>query len=1440
MKPGLIQIITILVLTACSGTDPHDAILGQPQYTYSSPVAVLLDSRPPGKTSVLPSSTRILRDEIYAAQPATGGKRMRIPPATTLASRPISSFTHFGTEQGLALSTIAAGWVDTLGNLWFGTAGGGVSRFDGTNFTTFTTLHGLAHNTVRSIAEDSAGNIWFGTNGGGISRYDGKGFETFTTEHGLTHNMIRALMEDHEGNLWIGTEGGGASRYDGKTFTTFSTAHGLPHTTVWCITEDSLGNLWFGTGGGLSRFDGSGFTTFSERQGLADEIVRSIVEDKQGQLWIGTNGGVSVYDGHKFRNITTAQGLIHDMIRCVAEDKRGNLWFGTEGGLSRYDGTSFVNLTTRQGLRNNAIRTITEDKSGNLWFGTEGGGVSRYEGTNITTYTTAQGLAFDIIRCIVEDDSGNMWFATQGGGVSRYDGQNFTTFTTAQGLISDEVWSMAKDRSKHLWFGTASSGLSRFDGLTFTSYTTEHGLASNSVRAITEDRNGNLWFGTEGGGVSRYDGKHFTTFSTKDGLAHNDVRSIAEDRKGNLWFSTNGGGICKFDGRSFTSYTKAQGLPSNVVWSIEEDVSGNLWFGTGSGACRFDGKSFLTFTTVQGLADDVVYDIAEDDQGVLWFGTNAGISGLKFKSPAAGMNESKIEGAGSLSVNNEVLSTMIPVWDIYSIRTGYPVKSINLNAMCISRMGLPLAEDKSVGVIWSGCGDNKLIRFDPAGKMINANKPQVFVQAIKIAGTKINWYGLGKWEKDSTILAQQEAMIFGRLLPPAERDVIQKKLRDVSFDTLSEIHHLPRNLVLPYRHNQVSFDFGVIETGRNFLVRYQYILEGYDKGWSPVTEKTSVTYGNILEGSYEFKLKSRSPEGVWSDPVVYSFVVLPPWWRSWWAYSTYALAFAAMVWVARKQVIKRERLNNEVKLKKLEADKYQELDSLKSRFFANISHEFRTPLTLLLLPLEKRELQASTPEEREEFGIMRRNASKLLNLVNQLLDLSRIEAGSLKLKTIHGNLNSFISTISSQFSSMAQSRKIHFEIIPIAQVDAWFDPDKLEKIISNLLSNAFKFTPSGGSISVIISTDKDHAKVEISDSGMGIPPEKVDRIFDRFYQVDDSSQREFEGSGIGLSLVKELVELHHGTITVDSKPGQGSCFTLRIPLGNRHLANDEISELTELVSMPVVRTFNNADASPLSAPNEEIPKVLIVEDNEDLRNYLNLSLRDKYNIVEASNGQQGLEYASREIPDLILSDLMMPKMDGLQLCREIKNNEKTSHIPVILLTAKTDHETRIDGLEIGADDYLSKPFSLPELTARVNNLIETRKKLRKLFSSAIVLKPSDIKVNSLDDRFIKKVMDRIEAHIANPGFSVELLADEVAMSSVQVYRKLKAITGQTPNDLIRNVRLERAASLLDQRAGNVADVAYMVGFNNLSYFAKCFKDKFQQSPSEYLKRNAVV
>lgn len=563
------------------------------------------------------------------------------------------------------------------------------------------------------------------------------------------------------------------------------------------------------------------------------------------------------------------------------------------------------------------------------------------------------------------------------------------------------------------------------------------------------------------------------------------------------------------------------------------------------------------------------------------------------------------------------------------------------------------------------------------------------------------------------------------------------------------------------------------------------------------------------------------------------------------AYSFYLSRYLSQT---KKNLKEEYIINDQLSLINRQAEKIKDLDQAKSRFFANISHEFRTPLTLLLGPIEKRLNVADDHDDKTELASMHRNASRLLTLVNQLLDLSRLEGGTLKLKCRHADLPAVILSVSSQFSSMADSKEIEFEILAKQPVYLFFDLDKLEKIITNLLSNAFKFTPSGGSIMLSI-TQQDptenfkhgYAQIDIADTGTGIEEEHLDKIFDRFYQVDMSSTRSYEGSGIGLSLTKELIELHHGSISFTSTFGQGSVFTVKLPLGNSHLSAEEIlegdiekvvQETNEAFSLSVLE-------EPLKKKSPELPRILLVEDNADLRYYLTKSLREQFNLMEAEDGEQGISLAIQEVPDLIISDLMMPKVNGMQLCQQLKENEKTSHIPIIMLTAKADQQTKIGGLETGADDYIYKPFEMTELLARINNLIGNRKLMREKFSKQILWQSGEIKLQSQDDHFLKKIMDIIELNLTDYTFSVEKMADEAAMSQIQLYRKVKALTGLPPNDLIRQLRLKRAADMLLNNTGNVTDVAYQVGFNNLSYFAKCFKDTYGVSPKHYSGQPAV-
>lgn len=588
---------------------------------------------------------------------------------------------------------------------------------------------------------------------------------------------------------------------------------------------------------------------------------------------------------------------------------------------------------------------------------------------------------------------------------------------------------------------------------------------------------------------------------------------------------------------------------------------------------------------------------------------------------------------------------------------------------------------------------------------------------------------------------------------------------------------------------------------------------------------------------------------IWGNhfPVIRVFFILIGFITPFLAYSYYLARYLS---TTKKNLAREHIINEQLSVINHQAEKIKELDQLKSRFFANISHEFRTPLTLLLGPIEKRLAIATKQADKIELSSMHRNASRMLTLINQLLDLSRLESKTLKLNCRHTDLQPTILSIMSQFSSMADSKAINFEVVNPQPVTLFYDADKLEKIITNLLSNAFKFTPVGGSITLTITQqdpdenfENGYAQIIIADTGTGIETEHLSKIFDRFYQVDMSSTRAYEGSGIGLSLTKELVELHQGSISVTSAPGKGSTFTVKLPLGNNHLNEEEIErdhvDLTIPKSNGAVH-INIPENIIIENTIQGLPRLLLVEDNADLRYYLRENLKQQFNLSEAEDGEKGIATALEEVPDLIISDLMMPKINGLQLCQQLKEDEKTSHIPIILLTAKADVETKLQGYKYGADDYIAKPFQIEEVIVRVENLIANRKRVQEKFARHLTISPNALPVNSIDERFLKRAMELVEKFIGDSSFGVEPFSKEMGVSHTQLYRKLHAITGFNPNEFIRHMRLLRAADLMRQKAGNVADITYQVGFNNLSYFSKVFKEKFGITPIEFLKNPSPI
>jgi len=662
---------------------------------------------------------------------------------------------------------------------------------------------------------------------------------------------------------------------------------------------------------------------------------------------------------------------------------------------------------------------------------------------------------------------------------------------------------------------------------------------------------------------------------------------------------------------------------------------------------------------------------------------------------------------------------------------------------------------------------------------------------------------------------------------------------------LSESICETKQIDLTYEDYVISFEFAALDYHVPEKINYLYMLEGFDKQWNHTDAlRRYATYTNLDPGEYLFKVKMANVKGDNNEAVaLININIHPPWWKTAWAYFLYAFLFVGSVIVLWTLQMRRVRLKHEIQMSRFEAKKLHEIDELKSTFFANISHEFRTPLTLILGPVKELINKENDKEKKKELKRVHRNADMLYGLVNQLMDLSKLEAGKMTLKTCEEDIVLIVKGIVLSFASLAERKNITLKFDSSnEEIIAFIDVDKLEKIVINILSNAFKFTNEGKKIDVNIRVRNKRVEIIVADEGIGIPQDKLENIFDRFYQVDSSHSREHEGTGIGLALTKELVELHKGTIDVESAEGEGTTFIIRLPLGNSHLKPEEICDKNrdngkEIIIPQATPVLDEKDDTNKTVINlitdQDKHLLLIVEDNTDVRNYIEGHLKKDYRILTAINGEEGVNKALEHIPDLVVSDVMMPKVDGYELCEKIKTDERTSHIPVILLTAKASSQDKIEGLETGADDFIMKPFDAKELKARVKNLIEQRKKLIDYYRKQQLFDISEIDAASTDKKFLNRAIEIIKKNISDENFNVDSFASEIALSRVQLHRKLVALLGHPPGDFIRIVRLTKAAKLIRNNFGNISEIALEVGFNNPANFAKAFRTQFGLSPTEY-------
>lgn len=1308
-------------------------------------------------------------------------------------------FSYLNKEHGLNSDWISTLLEDREGKIWMGTRGGGLSVWDGTGFSHYTAINGLSHNEVMCLLEDREGNIWIGTMGGGLSVWDGKGFTHYTVKEGLSHNVVRSLLEDQNGSIWIGTQEGSLSVWDGKGFTNYSLKRNvlqvqqtfgykevccLSNYTITSLLEDEEGRIWIGTnGGGLNVWDGSQVAYFTQAEGLGSNAVASLLQDSKGNIWIGTSNGVNIWDGTRFTKYTTKQGLQHNEVLTLSEDHEGKIWMGSPSkGLSVWDGDGFYHMTTEVGLSNNSITSLLKDSNGKMWIGTQEG-VNVWDRPSFTRYFESKGINHSDIWSLLQDRSGNIWIGTSEGELSIWDGEGFIHYTEAEGLQGNWFHTLLEDHQGNIWIGTVGDGVSVWDGKGFTQYTTEEGLIHDYVFKLLEDREGNIWIATYKG-VSIWDGKGFTNYTTKKGLSSNDVNSLLEDRKGRIWMGTWGGGVSVWDPKArkgqggFTHFTEEEGLSDNFVGRcLMEDQEGNIWIGSPNrGVSVWDGAGFTYYSTKEGLSHNNVWSLFEDKRGDIWVGTEKGLNQLQQmeeKGKIGLRTYLNPDGLGGLTVRKILMDQQERLW-------------------LGGKAGIDIL-DLSVG-------------------QLDTSRPNLLLRDLQLFYEFIDWRQM----KDSLTKGVDPTL--------GERKL---QISKVKFDSVRAFSNLPHQPIFPHNFNQLTLAWSGIHLSAPHKLQYSYFLEGKDKRWSPLIKESKITYHDLRPNKYVFKVRAVSGNGQWSRTAAYAFQILPPWWLSWWAYLIFgSLAFGLTYIIYKFQINKQLAVAESLRLK--------ELDHVKSQLYTNITHEFRTPLTIILGVAKQVKTQVKE-KVADHVEMIQRNGQLLLQLINQMLDLSKLEVGKLPLELVQQDIISFLRYQLESFHSAADNQAIQLHFLSsVEELVMDFDPKRLQQVVFNLLSNALKFTPEGGHIYMQVTPIQERQlEIKVKDTGKGIKPKELGRVFDRFYQVNSTHIRKGEGTGIGLALVKELVKLMGGHIKVKSIEGKGAEFFFQLPI-RQEAENSVLVELQQ----PAVLAAQKDQSELFPTELFEASKVLVIEDNQDVRQYIAICLGSHFQLEFAMDGKEGVQKAYRSIPDVIISDVMMPLLDGFEVCEQLKNDRRTSHIPIIMLTARADQESRIKGLQYGADLYLGKPFDQEELLIQLNNLLLQQKRLKRYYLlSTTQLSSEQSELQPLESSFVKEVQLAIQKHLGNSSFSVTDLGREVALSPSQLHRKLTALTGLSSSKMIRRVRLNEAKRQLQDPSLSISEIAYACGFNDPDYFSKVFKTEFGVIPSVYRKQN---
>ena len=1345
--------------------------------------------------------------------------------------------------------------------------------FSGNNlllkFKKLSLTEGLSQSSVLCTLQDSKGFLWFGTRDG-LNKYDGHTFKTYIynykDKNSISNNFIKTLLEDKNGNIWIGTNNGLnkyiAHKDNFERFKHSNNTESLINNEIWSLASENNNYLWIGTNDGLEKFDTN--TGKSEHvtnrnnnsKTILKNQIRSLFKTFDKNLWICNRENVTVYNNDKkeFKEFSYPSTQLRKSTRNYApviyQDKNKTIWLGYR------DGFAFFNQEKKEfehfkidskniNTINAEVRTIHEDFYGNLWIGTYNGlYIINKERTFINHYihdeNNLTSLSQNSIYSIIGDTKGDVWIGTYAGGINYYDRsfdlfKNYYAGSNNHKLNYKVISSIIEDDSNNLWVGTEGGGLNFLDRKTgkFKYYThnknNSRSISTNNVKSIIKTTNGNFWIGTHDGGLNFLNPKKkpFNFIKYKNNptdslsLSNDRIISLFEDYNKNIWIGTSGGGLNILDSKS-NSFSKIKDpnlFIGEIVYNISKTNNNEVILVSGNKGLAKINISSKKITPIKYKLESedkentiIIICAYEDESKNLWIGTEGdGLYNYDTKT------KKSIKYGTENGLPNQVIYSILPdsfnnLW--FSTNKG------------LSRFSLETRQFKNFDVS-DGLTSNE---FNYNSKIKLENEELMFGSANGI------------------VFFNPNKILENSFIPPVYITSVSVNNKPFLSGTLTN-----KEISLNHNQNVFSFNFIALSFSQSDKNKYAYKLEGFDKDWNYINNKKTATYTNLDGGDYVFKVKASNNDGLWNEKGQSIKVkILPPLWKTWWAYLIYLTLLIVLLLLIRKYSLLRIHEKNELKQERLEKEKIEELNRLKLKLFTNISHDFRTPLTLIIGPLERMiKSKDGNSFIQNQHQTMYRNASVLLQLINQLLDFRKSESGKLKLKASNNNIVSFICNIKKSFEELANYRKIDFIFKSSEdEIDIWFDVVNLKKVIFNLLSNAFKFTPNNGAIKINVSTvtkkQNKFVKIEIKDTGSGIPKKNINYVFDRFYQIEkDENSR--SGTGIGLALAKSVLELHKGKIKVKSQENEGTSFIILLPFGKDHLSKDQL--IKESNEIEEINIYENASKYFLKESSEnsfvnkvekvtDAPTLLIVEDNPEVRSFVKQIFDNNHFVLEAENGEVALEIAKNNTIDLIISDVMMPIMDGVELCKRIKTGILTSHIPVLLLTAKTSEDSQKEGYKIGADAYITKPFDSSVLEQRVLNLLKTRQNLIKKFKKDIILKPKELEITSSDEIFLQKSIALIEKNINNTEFSINDFINEIGMSRSALYRKLKALTGQSITEFIRTIKLKRAAQLIAQTKLTISEIAFDLGFNDLKHFRKSFKKLFNELPSQYRINNS--